>query len=163
MKKLQFEVPLTRVNKLEEVSFSSVENFIEAFSQGFLNISVMLFSDKDSMSEGEMVAFENIKHLTNFIVCYIFNILLNNNAAKSRKKNPYDVNLVQKVSFIENKFQLYIFLDDAIFGLVVGAKFGNVLNLIQCLFPLIAKTDFLNEIRFFPISRQNYVLNEKVQ
>lgn len=161
MKKLQFEVPLTRVNKLEEVSFSSVENFIEAFSQGFLNISVMLFSDKDSMSEGEMVAFENIKHLTNFIVCYIFNILLNNKAAKSRKKNPYDVNLVQKVSFVENKFQLYIFLDDAIFGLVVGAKFGNVLNLIQCLFPLIAKTDFLNEIRFFPISRQNYVLNEK--
>lgn len=161
MKKLQFEGTLTRVNKLEEVSFSSVENFTEALSHRFLNVSVLLFSDKDSMSEGEMTAFENIKHLTNFIVCYIFNILLNNKAAKSRKKNPYDVNLVQKVSFNENKFQLYIFLDDAIFGLVVGAKFGNVLNLIQAVFPLIAKTDYLNELRFFPISRMNYVLNEK--
>lgn len=163
MKKLQFEVPLTRVNKLEEVSFSSVERFIEAFSRGFLGINVILFSDKDSMDKEDLIAFENIKHLTNFVVCYVFNILLNNKAAKSRKSNPYDVNLVQKISFLENKFQFYIFLDDAIFGLVVGTKFGNVLNLIQCLFPMIAKTDYLNEVRFFPISRQTSVLNEKIQ
>jgi hypothetical protein len=138
-----------------------VENFVESFSKGFLNLSVNLVSDNDYVErDRDIIAFENIKHLTNFIIHYVFNILLNNEAAKERKKSPYDINLVQKVSFCEKKFQLYIFLDDSIFGLVVGHKFGNILKLIQCLFPLIAKTDFLNEVRFFPISRQDFILKE---
>ena len=88
----------------------------------------------------------------------MYNILLNNSAASQRKCNPYDINLVQKLSFSEKKFQLYIFLDDSIFGLCVGTRFKNVLSLIQSIFPLIAKTDFLNEIRFFPVSREQYIL-----
>lgn len=162
MKKLEFELPLIKSDALCEESFISVENFIESFSKGFLHVSVDLLSDINTeiedMSVDSDMAFDNIKHLTNFIVLYVFNILLNNKAAEDRKKSPYDVKLVQKVSFNEKKFQLYLFLDDAIFGLVVGSKFGNVLNLIQCLFPLIAKTDFLNEVRFFPISRMQYIL-----
>lgn len=159
MKKLVFDMPLKKSLNLEEDSFATIENFIEGFSKGFLNVAVNLMSDVDYVSGLDTKSFDNIKHLTNFIVYYVFNILLNNKAARDRKASPYDINLVQKMSFEEKKFQLYIFLDDAIFGLVVGAKFGNVLNLIQCLFPLIAKTDFLNEVRFFPISREEYILN----
>lgn len=159
MKKLVFEMPLKKSVNLEEDSFETIENFVEGFSRGFLNISVKLVSDIDMISGLDVKSFDNIKHLTNFIVYYVFNILLNNKAARDRKISPYEINLIQKISFEEKKFQLYIFLDDSIFGLVVGAKFGNVLNLIQCLFPLIAKTDFLNEVRFFPISREEYILN----
>lgn len=165
MKKLVFELPLNKVQFLEEYSFSSIENFVESFSKGFLNISVKLLSDinekEDLIQSPENgLAFENIKHLTNFIIYYLYNILLNNDAAIQRKKNPYDVNIIQKISFSEKQFQLYLFLDDSIFGLCVGTQFRNVLNLIKGLFPLIAKTDFLNEVRFFPISREEYILKE---
>ena len=158
MKKLLFEETLVGSKNLEEVSFRSVENFIEGCAKGFLNVSVKLFSDSSDFRDETSFSFENIKHLTNFIIFYIFNILLNNAAAKSRKLSPYDVNLIQRISFEEKKFQLYIFLDDSIFGLCVGTRFKNILSLITAIFPLIAKTDFLNEIRFFPISREEYIL-----
>lgn len=160
MKKLLFEEALERMEDLEDESFSSIENFIESISKGFLNVSVMLFSETNVVYNKDITAFENIKHLTNFILYYVYNILLNNKAATQRKAYPYDINLVQKVSFVEKKFQLYIFLDDSIFGLCVGTRFKNVLSLIQSLFPLIAKTDFLNEVRFFPISRENFILKD---
>jgi hypothetical protein len=158
MKKLNFEIPLQRFNIIEENSFNSIENFIESFSKGFLKVNVVLFSDIEEETIIDTSEFEDIKHLTNFILYYVYNILLNNAAAKQRKRSPYDINLVQKLSFTEKKFQLYIFLDDAVFGLVVGTRFKNILSLIQSIFPLIAKTDFLNEIRFFPCSREQYIL-----
>lgn len=167
MKKLIFDCILNKGNNssksIESDSFNSINNFTESCSKGFLKLSLSLFSDKINLNDldsEDILAYENMKHLTNYVLYYVFNILLNNNAVEQKKKPPYDINLVQKISYREKKFQLYLFLDDKIFGLCVGTKFKNILSLIQSLFPLIAKTDYLNEVRFFPISRMEFILNE---
>lgn len=169
MKKLVFEGNLIKGSKspksLESDSFSSINGFVELCSQNFLSLSLTLLSDKVMLNEldsEDILAYENIKHLTNYIVYYVYNILLNNMAVEQKKKPPYDINLVQKISYTDKKFQLYVFLDDKIFGLCVGTKFKNILSLIISLFPLIAKTDYLNEVRFFPISRESFILEDNI-
>jgi len=99
---------------------------------------------------------ENVHNFTNLLLVYVWNILNNNNAAQIRKKPPYELLIKSMVCFKTKQFQLYMFVDDAIFGLVVGTKFKNVTNLIQTLFPISAKMDFSNEIRFFPCSRESF-------
>lgn len=96
---------------------------------------------------------ENINNFLVFLVLYLFNILHNNGAAVQRKKPPYDVIIKAKICFKTKQFQYKLFIDDFIFGLVIGSKFKNVISLIQTLFPVSAKMDLSNEIRFFPISR----------
>jgi len=166
MKKLIFNELLEEAGELETASFSSIENFIESCTRGFLNIDVTLLSDITNfcnLDRNDTIEFENIKHLTNYIAYFVFNILINNAAVRQRKLSPYDINIIQKISFKERKFQLYLFLDDSIFGLCVGTKFKNVLAFIQSIFPIIAKTSFFNEVRFFPISRMDYILQEEVR
>jgi hypothetical protein len=170
MKKLNFERILYSDEELSRDCVKFFRSFIDQYSKNFFNFQVELYSDRGVNEMSKPIShnkdididipYDNIKHFSNFIIYYIFNILLNNNAVITRKYPPYDINIVQKLSFREKKYQMYLFLDDRIFGICVGTKFKNILSLIQSIFPLIAKTDFLNEIRFFPISRMDYILNE---
>jgi hypothetical protein len=167
MKKLSFNKKIYLDEKLGKECEIFFKQSMDYYLDNFLNLKVELYSDRDFygmdrniITKENEVFLNNIKHFSNFILYYIFNILLNNIAVLARKNPPYDINLIQRLSFSEKKYQYYLFLDDKIFGICVGTKFKNVLSLIQSIFPLIAKTDFLNEIRFFPISRMDYILNE---
>lgn len=92
-------------------------------------------------------------NLITFIYKYLENILTYSQVAESKKVPPYDLEIQTQICFEESKVQIHIYLDDAVFGLVVGRKFKCVENLIICLYPVMAKMDRYNhEIRFFPYS-----------
>jgi len=51
--------------------------------------------------------------------------------------------------------QIHYYLDDYIFGIVVGRRFQNIRAFIQACLPIIAKkSEFQMEFRFFPMSRR---------
>ena len=163
MKKLMFDRELFENDFLSVWLMELIGKWGGNLIPNFLSIKGDVFSDIPSDSDltvEEFKEYENIEYFINFIMDYLFNILAHNSAVSQRKDPPYDVILMPKVSFEEKKFQLYLFLDDKIFGLVVGTKFKNVLSLIQCIFPIMGKTNFSSEIRFFPISRMEYILGE---
>jgi hypothetical protein len=92
-----------------------------------------------------------------FVLKFTYNLLYNSNAATNIKPQPYDISLEVCIDFENRKFRLHVFVDDDIYGLVVGKKYIYVRNLIQCMLPIMSKIKYDGEVRFFPESRYGSV------
>ena len=96
---------------------------------------------------------DNLEDVLVFLFVYIGSVLKNNEMAGRKKQVPYDVNLVERVDFKQKLCQLYIYVDDAVFGIVVGQKFNNIIKLVGASFPIMSKLPYDIEIRLFPMSQ----------
>lgn len=95
-----------------------------------------------------------IKDIIGFTIIFIYNIVHDNRSIKRKKEELYKIDIKIKSDFKGKKLQIYYYLDDKIFGIVVGKQFQNIRAFIQACFPIIAKSEFKIEFRFFPISRK---------
>lgn len=93
-----------------------------------------------------------IKDIMGFTILFIYNILHDNRSI--RKEYLYKIDARIKIDFKGKKLQIYYYIDDEIFGIVVGKEFQNIRAFIKACFPIIAKSEFRMEFRFFPISRK---------
>lgn len=103
--------------------------------------------------DNRLIDIDNIEDINVFIFLYVGSVLKNNNMAERRKIPPYDIALRQKISFGNKICQNYVYVDDEIFGVVVGGKFSNAIRLVEASFPIMSKIPYKIEIRFFPMSR----------
>lgn len=141
-----------------------IKRYIEKdprFDGGFYNLDINLLVNPTG-SENDQIEDQygrqqipSITEYTTYILIYVYNILYNNTTARRFKNSPYDMGLDIKIDFIEQKFQLHLYVDDTIFGLIVGSKFISVRNLIPSILPIQKKIGFKHDLRFHPFSRYN--------
>lgn len=97
--------------------------------------------------------FEDIKDLTTFATLYTYNIL-NNSAVAKRKKAPvYDFDIQTEIDFKDQKVNINVYVDDDVFGLVVGKGFKTSQNFITAIHPIMAKMSaYFHRVKFYPYS-----------
>lgn len=141
----------------DDQTLKTIESFLgKNFGDGlfkFNNIEVK--TELPQTKNYNMVgnAMYNILFLLEYILKFVFNLLYNSNAARNIKSSPYNISLEICIDFENEKFRLYIFVDDDIYGLIVGKKYVYIVNLIKSILPIMSKIRFEGEVRFFPESK----------
>jgi hypothetical protein len=95
-----------------------------------------------------------MKDIIGFTILFVYNIINDNRSIKRKKEELYKIDIKLRIDFKGKKLQIHYYLDDNVFGIVVGKQFQNIRSFIQACFPIIAKSEFKMEFRFFPISRK---------
>ena len=101
--------------------------------------------------------YEDIRDLVTFTTLYTYNILNNSSVAKRKKSTSvYDYDIQTEVDFKDQKVNINVYVDDDVFGLVVGRGFKTSQNFITAIHPIMAKmSDYFHRIKFFPYSSLN--------
>lgn len=152
MKHLSFEAFLRRDFSLSREIKQSILNRVvdlKMFDMGCLEVEE---AGLDRETDGSTICL--IKDVIWFTILFVYNILYDNKSVKRKKESSHRIDIRIRIDFKKKKLQIYYYLDDSIFGIVVGKQFQNVRAFIQACFPIIAKSEFRMEFRFFPMSRK---------
>lgn len=152
MKSLQFETKALTQSEELGIRLKYKLNNIEIIQDTLVLRECVIFTD-NFKDNNRLIDIDNIEDIAVFVFLYIASVLKNNDMAKQHKNAPYDTFLKQKVDFEHKICQSYFYVDDSIFGVIVGSKFGNVIKLVEASFPIMSKLPYDIELRFFPISR----------
>ena len=153
MKHICFEGVFLRVNfGIIRGIKQSIEDKIEC-SETF-DIGSIEVKEDGFDKEKDAITIRLIRDNIAFTLLFIYNILKDNKGIEREKNEVYEIDIKIKIDFRGKKLQIHYYLDDKIFGIVVGKQFQNIRAFIQACFPIIAKSEFKMEFRFFPISRK---------
>lgn len=107
---------------------------------------VEVFSDAEPRRLGAAV-YDYIE----FITEYFRLILSDNEVAEARKESPYALFVSLTLDTFSKKVRLHIYLDEAIFGLVAGSGYMNIVSLIRTSFPFYSKIGAEVELKLFSL------------
>ena len=111
-------------------------------------------SYRGNVAEDEIFTeFEDIKDLVSFATLYTYNILNNSSVARRKKDDIYDFDIQTEVDFQDQKVNINVYVDDDVFGLVVGKGFRTSQNFITSIHPIMAKmSEYVHRVKFYPYS-----------
>jgi hypothetical protein len=149
MKHLEFQN--LKFNKEISLEIKEFLDYRDSRDIKCFNIEEVVFNSDVKVLEYFQLKFVNqFKEIIWFTFLYIYNMFYGNSNVDNSFK--YKINVNFNFSFKQKKVQIFYYVDNEIFGIVVGTKFKNIRSFIQMLFPIISKFDLDLEFRFFPIT-----------
>lgn len=124
---------------------------VESFSIFRLKDEMVHTSHGKHSQEIDDLVFQYI----NFLLVYISTIVTHNRRLSLKAPPPYLISGIVRIDYEEGRVQIVLFVDDGIFGQVVGRKAANFNDLIRVSEPIKAKWPFVGDLRFHPYGKRH--------